>query len=112
METNRRFLLAAIFGFAITFTLSCSSDDDGGATIACKFKSTYKGKSFEFCQEISGEKASKHKDTFKEDCEDEGGTYYDSCSRDYDLTYKEEDGYPYFIYGKDVFNNCDEFIVW
>jgi len=30
MKTNRRFLLAAIFGFALTFTFSCSSDDDGG----------------------------------------------------------------------------------
>jgi len=30
MKTNRRFLLAAIFGFAITFTFSCSSDDGGG----------------------------------------------------------------------------------
>jgi len=30
MKTNRRFLLAAIFGFALTFTFSCSSDDDTG----------------------------------------------------------------------------------
>jgi len=30
MKTNRRFLLAAIFGLAITFTLSCSGGDDGG----------------------------------------------------------------------------------
>jgi len=104
----KRFLLTAIFGLALAFTLSCS-DDDGGVTIACKFKDTYKGKSYEFCQEISGEKASKHKDTFKEDCEDDGGTYYDSCPSGYDLKCKEEDGYPYFIYGKDVFNNCDEF---
>ncbi|MDR2595216.1 MAG: hypothetical protein LBC87_10660 [Fibromonadaceae bacterium] len=30
MKTNRRFLLAAIFGFALAFTFSCSSDDSGG----------------------------------------------------------------------------------
>ena len=29
MKTNRRFLLAAIFGFALTFTFSCSGGDDG-----------------------------------------------------------------------------------
>jgi len=33
MKTNRRFLLAAIFGFALTFTFSCSGgDDDGGSS--------------------------------------------------------------------------------
>ncbi|MDR2593595.1 MAG: hypothetical protein LBC87_02355 [Fibromonadaceae bacterium] len=33
MKTNRRFLLVAIFGFALTFTFSCSSGDDTGGSI-------------------------------------------------------------------------------
>jgi len=104
MKTNR-FLSAAIFGFALAFTISCS-DDDGGGTAACKTKYG----SIEVCEEFSGEYAAKYKEEVKEDCEDHGDKYYDSCPGDNALKCKlddRDDGLTLYIYGN-LFKDCNE----
>jgi len=99
MKPNR-FILAAILGLALAFTISCS-DDDGGGTGACKYIETYYGKAYEECTE--------NEDWTKEECEREeagGGTFYDSCPSDYTLKCKNKKS-TYYIYG-DVLKDCDD----
>jgi hypothetical protein len=102
MKPNR-FLLAAISGLALAFTISCS-DDDGGGTGACKY--TYN--SIEMCDEYSGKGASEE---MKADCGDKtfypnGGTYSDSCPKG--LKCKESNDFYYYVYS-DLFKDCEEF---
>jgi len=102
MKLNR-FLLAAIFGLALAFTLSCSDDGGGKSTAACK--STYR--SIEICEEFSGEYAAKYKDEVKEDCEDHGGEYVESCpGKALKCKYDGDDGLTLYIYGN-LFKDCE-----
>jgi len=102
MKTNKRFLLAAILGLALTFTISCSSDD-GGATVSCK----YVERSVEICSEISGDIAAKHKKEIQEECiEYLEGTPGDSCPSGSKLKC-DDDGEKVYIYS-DMFKTCDE----
>jgi len=102
MKTNS-FLLAAIFGFASAFTLSCSDDDGGESTAACK----YKINSIEICNEGPG----KDKDVIKEECEFKVGTYYDSCPSGYTLKCKGYGGddYNFYYVYSDSYKDCDSF---
>jgi len=102
MKTNR-FLLVAIFGFALTFTFSCSSDDDGG-TVACKAAAASDAPdgsySFEMCYEFSGENAAKYKE--KNGCE------VGSCPSGYELECDDQKfkGATVYIYSN-LFKDCD-----
>jgi hypothetical protein len=102
-----KLVLTAIFGLALAFMLSCS-DDDGGGTVACK----HTVNSINICTEISGGEAPNHKGEVKEGCEDEGGTYYDSCPSGHSLKCKdvdEDNGMQYYYVYSDLFTNCEEF---
>jgi len=115
MKPNR-FLLAAILGLALIFTFSCSSDDDkGGAVAACKSADYYDdGDGIEHCSEISGEVASKHISEIKEECEEEGGKFYDACPSGYKLKCRlEHYDYEEYVYlYTDRFKDCKEFLDW
>jgi len=114
MKPNR-FLLAAIFGLALAFTFSCSSDD-GGPTRACRFTESYNGVTADICKEISGERATKYsEEEYKEECEEDNGKYYgSSCPSGSLLKCKGHSGTShYFIYSSSTsFKNCDEFENW
>ncbi|MDR2594368.1 MAG: hypothetical protein LBC87_06325 [Fibromonadaceae bacterium] len=132
---NAKLALVATLGLALTFTFSCSSgggSDGGGNAVACRLSSLSvcwdddadpdggggsngcREMKVDVCQEISGEEASKYKDELKEECEDKGGKFYDSCPSGYKLKCNLE-GYSiysiYYIYDK-AFNNCDDFFNW
>jgi len=106
---NYRFLLAAGILLVLAFTFSCSSDDDkGGSTSACKYIPDYTHNSIEICDEISGGKVTYDKGEFKEDCEEQNGTYYDSCPGGYKLKCKYYDDTGEFVYiYSDLFKDCD-----
>jgi len=107
MKTNR-FLLSAIFGLALAFTLSCSSDDDGGKTAACRWTESYNGITTDMCKEES-----RYLDEFKEDCIEDGGTYLgDSCPGGSSLKCKGQSGKSNYYFYNNVFKNCDEFEHW
>jgi len=110
MKTNR-LLLAAILGLALAFTISCSSDDDGGGkTRACRWIESFKGKTYDMCKE--------NEDWTKERCEDadymgddaSNSKYYDSCPSDYTLKCNGKKS-TYYLYDN-TFDNCDDFINW
>jgi len=111
MKPNR-FLLMAILGLALAFTFfSCSSDDGGGGAVtACKRADYFNGDGIEHCSEISGEAASKHRDEIKEECEEDGGKFYDACPSGYKLKCLDDDQYVYLY--TDRFKDCKEFLDW
>jgi len=104
-----KLVFTAIFGLALAFTLSCS-DDDGGGVAACKHADYFHGDGIEHCSEISGKEASKYRDEIKEECEEEGGKFYDSCPSGYKLKCLDDDQYVYLY--TDRFNDCKEFLDW
>jgi len=107
MKANR-FFLAAGFSLALAFTFSCSSDDDkGGSTSACKYIPDYTHNPIEICDEISGGKVVYDKEEFKEDCEGQNGTYYDSCPGGYKLKCNYYNTTEIVYIYSDSFEDCE-----
>jgi len=104
MKTNR-FILAAILGLALAFTISCSGDD-GGNTYACKRADYFDGDGIEHCYEFAGGT----RDERKEECEEDGGKFYDSCP-DGSKFKCNDDGQTVYLY-TDRFKDCKEFLDW